>query len=503
MTSLFRPQPPEFVAVILASSVGTRLFPLTASSCPKHLLQVAGTPALHRLLRAVEHVRVVDVIVAISQEDSATISSLHTYHGLDNSVDLETFDQDVVSLAVSKGSCTVVRLSKGCSGTGEALQQIEEKTDFSRSHFMVLPGDLVVLDHEPLKVALHQHRLRNRLLMDVSKHAACTVLLTDVTVLDEKGVPIKESSKGKRGGLSRDEEDIEYMAIAHDNRLIWKQAKVDVEDMEGLGSETTKLKMRMSRLRKTGSTDLMTDWSDVHVYIMAPWVRKLIKARDIISIRDDLLPLMVARQLKGVAATFGGAMKTGDGSPSLLDRASILDDIRKSFPNIRPSSPSDVTDEAVDGSNELEYHVQAVVQPPTVMRAHSVASFLYINRVFVPKSLEQKGYPPYLQMPPQTKPKVKFQSIYLDGAEVGDKATIKSAIIGRRAKIGLKCRLNNVVIGDDCEVGDDASIQNSILGKGCKVGEKCHLNDCQVANNRVVEAGTDAKEEAFDVDQPF
>ena len=85
---------------------------------------------------------------------------------------------------------TIHILSDECAGSGEALRQIDGVIS-SKSHVVVLPGDLLVFETSVLTQLVDAHRQSN--LTSVS--TACTMLLTDVGERDEHGVPLKESSK--------------------------------------------------------------------------------------------------------------------------------------------------------------------------------------------------------------------------------------------------------------------------------------------------------------------
>mmetsp|Transcript_23200 Transcript_23200/g.35825 ORF Transcript_23200/g.35825 Transcript_23200/m.35825 type:complete len:92 (-) Transcript_23200:180-455(-) len=87
----------------------------------------------------------------------------------------------------------------------------------------------------------------------------------------------------------------------------------------------------------------------------------------------------------------------------------------------------------------------------------------------------------------------------LEGVEYDPKAkmTIKNSTIGRRVKIGIKCKLNNVVIMDDVDVGNETILQNTVVSAGCIIGDNCNLNDCQIGPGAQVEAFTKVKGEAI------
>ena len=622
---------PEFVAVVLASSTGTRLFPLTASSSsllsttstlasseqqshPKHLLPVAGIPMLHRLLHTLEtSLQFTACVVAIAHQDQVTLPSLQQlYKDTDDAKQQQQqkpSELNVVQTAApatlsshrsvtvipttissSKWKLTVVRLPEDCSGSGQALRALEQATyddnvDSSNSssssnrclpidsHLVVLPSDLIVLDPAPLRAILQAHRHEQQLRHSTSAttktlSTACTVLLTNVGEVDEHGVPLKESAKHKKGGLAREEEEIEYIAlstlsssssssngstssaITTPPRLIWKQAKLDAEEDEHMSGSTPKLKLPKTRLQSGHVVKVRMDWDDVHVYVLAPWVRSLVQARDsIVSLKEDLVPLLVSRQFKGVVATFGsssaallanhtqvgtidgdtGTGDNGDGSADHHDESSsfsssfpLLEELTRSFAaldlrnsNARSTTTVLAADEtmATTMSSEkhavavaaaslpLEYAVRAIVQEPTVLRSHTVPAYLYANRELTRKAMEHSrdaSLRPAL--PPNSVAKAKFQTLLLSGTTLGDKVTFKATVIGKDCQIGSKCRLNNVVLLDHVHVADNTILQNTVVAQGAKIGEHCSLNACQVGPDKVVPAGTKGKEETFLVD---
>ena len=113
--------------------------------------------------------------------------------------------------------------------------------------------------------------------------------------------------------MSRDEEDIKYIGLSIPfmargdvcelsklPRIVLKKLKLDVEANEDMTGSTAKLTIPKPQLR-CGQLVIRTEWSDVHVYSLDPWVRQLIVARtrNLCSIQEDLLPLLVARKFKG------------------------------------------------------------------------------------------------------------------------------------------------------------------------------------------------------------
>ena len=280
--------------------------------------------------------------------------------------------------------------------------------------------------------------------------------------------------------MARDEEDIDYIALSYPStksnssiktsplpRMVWKQSKLDVEADEDMTGSSAKLKLPKPRLRH-GRLVIRTEWNDVHVYSLAPWVRQLVTARkSVSSIQDDLLPLLVSRQFKGKRATFGRSLQE-EGE--------------------RDKGESEVQKISVD---DEPYSVLAMVLPnKTILRANTIPSYLYACKAVVVNGAN-------LAMPPGSKWNGKFNTLTLKGSSLGAKVNMKSSTVGKSCKLGSKCRLNNVVVMDDVTIGENCSLQNTLIGPGAKLGNNCSLNDCQVGPGKEVPAGTKEKGESF------
>eukprot|EP00804_Cyclotella_cryptica_P011291 CCRYP_007792-RA/>CCRYP_007792-RA protein AED:0.02 eAED:0.02 QI:109/-1/1/1/-1/1/1/533/587 len=262
---------PEYIAILLAATSGSRLFPLTSeypNGIPKHLIPSSplnssgdagglATP-LQRLLIKTFEAGFELVVVAIHKEDSKTIPYLAD--GLCSSK-VESMDGVVTDLefnyvtpkhkkqekTLRHMQVRVVRLPEDCHGSADALRFLSgvknhhrESMDDSNneeqqqrfipltSHAVVMAADLILegdlLTENPsdansnhnnshaavLPTLIQQHRLWNA----SSISSAVTMLLTDVGSEDKEGIPLKESSKAKMGRFSRDEEDMEYIGLS-------------------------------------------------------------------------------------------------------------------------------------------------------------------------------------------------------------------------------------------------------------------------------------------------
>ena len=493
----------EFVAVVLAASTGARLFPLTSGDHPKHLLPVGGIPLLARLLSVLHDAGFTHVVVGVASDDNATAEMLKGLRGVSQ--------EGSTYLFLATLQITLSFLPVDCAGSAEALRIVSDLLP-KESHILVLPGDFVVLETSCLIALVNAHRRGNT---HTQQHipTACTVLLVDTGEQDEHGVPIKEAAKAKKGGLARDEEDIEYIGLSvasilspvsssvsvSSPRLVWKQSKIDVEQDEEFTGNTPKLLLPKPRLRCGTVTTIRMDWSDVHAYIFSPWVRHLWTARSsLVSVQGDLVPLLVGRQWRGIRATFGT-------NATIANVEQLMEDSQLQSQSLSHLEGLDLT---------KEYAVRAhVLHGSKVMRASTIPSYLHAGREVIIQAVEQdlkqdqdqnQDQNPCVALPDGTSLNVKLFSAILKGAELGDKVQCKLSTIGHDVKISAKCRLNNVIVMDHVTVGENCVLQNSILGEGCIIGENCNLNDCQVPPGKVVPAGTKEKGESFmDVDDAY
>jgi len=184
---------PRVCALILATTTGARLFPMTSTELPKHILPIAGIPCILRLLESLEGLP--QVVVAISAEDSVTLPLLQKSDlGGQEPVEIVSEDNNVTVLSV-KGklqTLTVIRLSSACFGTVDALREVEEtKVVHVSSRLVVIPGDLVFF----------QKNINLDPLLRPPSESDCAVLLVDVGEVDEHGIPLKESVKVSTAGI--------------------------------------------------------------------------------------------------------------------------------------------------------------------------------------------------------------------------------------------------------------------------------------------------------------
>jgi len=573
----------EFTGVILAATCGARLYPLTSSKddldmndedsddcmdgdnaewyMPKHLLPLAGKPILHHLIQHCGDIGMNHVIIAISVYDDVTKNSLVSGIGA------KEIEKDVVVLAdngdgekkeTEDGEAEVVTryqlkyrdmdlsimaMPSDCAGSADAIRVIQRQGAISdSSHVMVMPADLILYpkiccddQHSNALGALADvHRREYRVGLKKEVPLAMSMLLADVGEEDENGIPLKESSKAKKGGIAREDEDIEYIGLATlknkhgpcTQRIILKQSKYNVEEDEHNTGSTPKLHIQKARLHAPiDQIMIKTVWSDLHVFCFSPWTLKLLAINE--SMKDlgkEFVPFLVASQFRGLKASFGqrsGVSKDEDDEKmnALLEVMNELkigngrgiDDIGASR-----STKFDEDSGQKDGNSQdrpflVTTHILSRESSKLVLRACSLASYAYGCREIVSQAITASKVTTLdggnddnikyeggkLHLVKGTSVNTKFNSIILPDSTLGEKVQVKSSTIGRGVKIGKRCRLNNVVVHDNAVIGENCLLQNSVVSSNAIIGDNCNLNECQIRFNSNVKAGTKEKGEGL------
>jgi NDP-sugar pyrophosphorylase family protein len=181
LNSFFKTHP-RVCALVLAGTKGSRLFPMTSSDTPKHLLPIAGIPCILRLLESLSSFP--QIVITISAEDTHTLPLVQQVATLrESSVEEDrTWTLDGKDRAQN---ITIVKLEESI-GPVDAMRQVEDiEVIHESTRLVVFPGDFVFL----------QKYINLDALLRPSSDSACTMLLVDVGELDEYGVPLKESAK--------------------------------------------------------------------------------------------------------------------------------------------------------------------------------------------------------------------------------------------------------------------------------------------------------------------
>mmetsp|Transcript_34694 Transcript_34694/g.70156 ORF Transcript_34694/g.70156 Transcript_34694/m.70156 type:complete len:257 (+) Transcript_34694:1353-2123(+) len=252
---------------------------------------------------------------------------------------------------------------------------------------------------------------------------------------------------------------------------------------------------------------IRTDLHDLHVYALSPWVVKLLSVRsELSSLQKEVVPLLISRQFRGVAAAFGSTA-----SNESSEGREVLDGVLASSPFTLDGSQQGreaITEDSEqrDGGRQgppasppfaVSAQVLDRISSRLTLRCSTIPAYLYGCREIVANAAVAGTEVQKTIFPEGTQVNSKFQSILLPSSTVGEKVTLKSSTVGKGTKLGSRCRLNNVVIMDGASVGDNCILQNSVVGAGCVIGENCNLNDCQVAPGAEVPSLTKEKGESF------
>ena len=206
-------------AVVLASSKGSRLFPMTTKDNPKHLLPVAGIPSIVRLLESLSPFS--QIVITVAEDDTKTLPTLlgnnSNISSINNNPSSQQQSTGLFTLAAANNSNNnnastntankscwelksetkpgqriyLVKLSEDCYGSVDVLRIVEEtKLIDPETRIVVFPGDLVILKKNT--------GLLEPLIRPSSTEVACTAMLVDVLEQDEHGLPLKESAKVRK-----------------------------------------------------------------------------------------------------------------------------------------------------------------------------------------------------------------------------------------------------------------------------------------------------------------
>lgn len=243
----------EFQAIILAGGSGIRMYPLTEET-PKALLPANDKPLLWYQLSLLESSGFTEVLVVTVAGMLAQIQD-YVVREFDGKIHVEI--------------CVV----EDNTETADALREIADKI---KKDFVVLAGDLIT------DVVVHNvadfHRIND---------ATVTMLL--------KQEPSQREAKAKGEKPRREKDMIDCIGLVEkENRVVLIAQAVHMnEDMY----------VSKSLLKRRTNFVLHSDLYDSHFYIFSHWVVDLLlEKKYIASIKADLIPHLVRRQFRGLAA---------------------------------------------------------------------------------------------------------------------------------------------------------------------------------------------------------
>lgn len=189
--------------------------------------------------------------------------------------------------------------------------------------------------------------------------------------------------------------------------------------------------------------DLYTQLQDAHAYVMQRWVVDFIADRPkIVSLREDLLPLLAKAQYKrGMSKELDvGKYTMGPMMDAVMEGLKLSSTSESPVDEVRIPQPSCMAYIARQPEDGLTY------------RANTLLTYTEVNRYLV------REWP-------------------------GERVS-RSAELSARTQIGL-----DSLVGDGTKVDERSSIKRSILGSGCVLGKGCKVVNSILMDNVILDDG--------------
>ena len=253
--------------VILAGHPGSRMFPVTLDK-PKALLPVANIPILTQLLTTLERLNFASAIVVTSEEFQEQITAFRDYYRGPVQVDPVVYPDS--------------------TGTADVIRNLHAEGRLASDGILVLPGELLV-----------EEQLAGLMDMHLARSSDVTMLLVPESVPEDdatggggaKKVPVKK--------VKRDEEDVEYIGLVEDDRVVLKTPALAIEEGQSMPIPKTIL-TRSGRAGHGERLRLRTNLNDMHVYALSSWaIRAIAAATSLSSLKSDAVPYFVRRNFRG------------------------------------------------------------------------------------------------------------------------------------------------------------------------------------------------------------
>ncbi|RKP14779.1 nucleotide-diphospho-sugar transferase [Piptocephalis cylindrospora] len=430
-TSNRQPRIPEFQGVILAGQ-GNNLsvLPEHPSLLPKALLPVAGRPMVCYPIEWLEKAGVLDIIIVAHGPAGPRIS-----HALK-------------SAYTGAAEVKVISLDGPAMGTADALIQIRDKL----KHDIVVVGCDLITD------------VNSTAFLDHHRVASPSLTALFYQPRWEAGTPPKDNPFASLVGVE-----------GRTGRLVMASSPDEDE-----------ISLRTSLLWKYPCVDLYTQLQDAHAYVMQRWVLDFVADRPkIISLREDLLPLLAKAQYKR-------GMSKGLDVGKYIDE-SMTDVVME---GLKLSSTSE---SPVDETSTLQPSCMAYIarraEDGLTYRANTLLTFTEVNRHLI---REWAGERVSRNTELSVRTQIGLDSLVGDGSKVEERSSIKRSILGSGCILGKGCKVVNTILMDNVILDDNVKLDGCIVADGARIGEKTSLRDCLVGPNAVVPKETQEKNEEFE-----
>lgn len=481
----------EYQAIILATAVGSSLFPLTSDDVPegdvssgesvgRSVLPVANRPILFYQLDMIHKAGFPSTIVVTRDTMRKTVSRVidewRAVRGASTSAESAVSGATPPLLEVE-----LVALDRYL-GSADALRRLASRI---HTDFFVLGGDLV-------------SNLPFQNLADLARAQDAGLVMAVTEEADSASLDAKERKKLEAEAAAAGV-DAQYFGLdAKTSRLLLFKTQADVEE---------KLEVSKRLLAAHPRFTLHTRIKDAHLYLFSRWVLDFIATKtSIVSIQSELIPCLVSGQFKKKYAAWRAygknsaqvvAMRMSHASrkenevvaaaianganinsqPTLVRADSMLSSTNTLSSLASQGSVADMSSLA-DGSSSsggdnfqesfrlFVYHASANT---FCARANTLSNYKNLNHELC--SDHEYAYMPW--------PAIASDNY----AERIQKQYASSVTIGRETVVGEGTTFT----------GDSVTIKRSCVGRACNIAARVKLHGCIIMDNVTIEEGSESR----------
>ncbi|OWF56358.1 translation initiation factor eIF-2B subunit gamma-like [Mizuhopecten yessoensis] len=432
----------EFQPVIMAAGRGTRMTDLNTAKYPKALLPVGNLPMVIYPVYMLERAGFEEAIVVVLDSQAAEIRKALV------GVKLRL---DFVSIP-----------DANYWGTADSLRYLKDKV---KRDLLIISCDLIT------DISIHQIANIHR------KYDATVTMLLSPIPSQYRDIPTpgpKAKKRSERDFVGFDEQG---------DRVLFMASEADLDE---------NIKFRKSVLKRHPFLNIKSGLTDCHMYIMKKWVVDFLdSSKAISSIKGELIPYLIKKQFSKPKAS----CDVGKANMSV-----VSEDVR---PDIFTFSKVDeITEKIREMSTWIDHrgdmedcfhhnpircyaHVQS---DGFCVKANTVAAYNESNkqipRVLADLASEKETIVVHPSTSIKGKSQVGTDCLVAEGAQIGEKTSVKRSIIGKHCTIGDKVKIANSVILDHVSILEGCNIQGSLIGARSTVNEKCELKDCIVGHGQ-------------------
>lgn len=453
----------EYQAIILAGSDPALLYPLLQDRQCLALLPVANKPLLYYQLRTLEKAGFAECIVAVEESFRKPIN-----------------DYLAKSQFKIKVELFFPKLVDEQWDTGTVLKQM---SSMIITDFIVISGDLV--SEASIHDIVDVHRTRD---------ATATIVLKENEPIDWKELH-STAATFSYTAVQAQEYVKTFYGLQASGQHMSDHRVVMVRTSEGDVGPTL---LGRNVLEQCPRFVLHTNLTDSHLYVFKRWVLYLIEDQNLLSIKDDVLPYLVAIQFRKDFA---------QKHPEVWAKA-------KSSQNLSYSMSAAAT---VAPGDEDRIRVYSFVAPYKksgsmfIARASSLESYGWMSFAILDQPVsEMTPWEPFQSAAPLA-PSEDGQSEIASmksGADRGIK--LVKTLLGEKCSVHPTASLTRCIVGDNCVIGanvkmrnclilagtrieDGVQMENCLVAVGANIQKKSTLNKCQVGPRYVVSQGTSAE----------